>query len=190
MSRWRSLWKMSGSLSFTILHWVYWYDPPSCLLSMLSSPSSPSLFLCVRRFSLCIIFVAVHWTHSSISTSFLPSGVQNWTQHPDGSPVLSRGKGSIDLLALQPRMLSPFAASAHSCLIINVSVRTPWSFSAKLLLISWLTDTTPQDQTGAWAKGSSTENCSCPSSIWYLSEQLICLSNSISGWCWAEGGSK
>lgn len=91
-------WKESGTVSFTSPHQVF-IDLHKILLSLLfsrpNSPSSLSLSLYYRCSSGLVTFVALHWTNSSMSMSFLCWEAQKRTQHSRCvSAVLSRGEGS------------------------------------------------------------------------------------------------
>ncbi|XP_068782109.1 uncharacterized protein [Struthio camelus] len=96
---------------------------------------------CDRCSSPLIILVALRWTLSSRAMSLLHWGAQHWTQDSRCGLIRAEERGritSLDLLAtlclMHPRRpLAFLAARAHCCLMLNLSTRTPRSFSAELL---------------------------------------------------------
>jgi len=69
--------------------------PLSLFFSRLNSPSSLSLSAYERCPGPLIIFMAIHWSSSSMSTSLFYWGAQKRTQHPRCvSAGLSRGQGT------------------------------------------------------------------------------------------------
>lgn len=122
-----------NSLASSLLPPIRYLHTPGC-------PSSLTLSLYVRC-SPPLIFMALHWTHSSVSTCPSYWETQHWTQQLTYGLTRARtGRiTSIDPLAALRfmqlrRLLAFFAARAHSILMSNlVSTRTPWSFPAELL---------------------------------------------------------
>ena len=70
-------------------------SPLSLLFSRLNSPSSFSLSSQERCSSPLIIFVALLWTHSNRSTSFLYWGLQTWMQYSKWSLTRAEQRGAI-----------------------------------------------------------------------------------------------
>ncbi|KAK4832076.1 hypothetical protein QYF61_020632 [Mycteria americana] len=119
-------------------------SPQSLLFSRLNNPSSLSLSSQERCSISLIIFVALLWTCSNRSMSFLCRGLQSWTQYWRWglTRVGCRDRiTSLDLLAtlllMQPRIwLAFWAASTHCQLMSSFSsTSTPKSSSAGLLSI-------------------------------------------------------
>lgn len=97
----------SGSLFSIPSHHVFIIHivgfPPSLLFSMLNSSSSLSLYSYVIHFKPLIIFMALHWTHSSLSMSLLYWVDQTWSQHSSRGLTRAEQRGmitSLNLLAI------------------------------------------------------------------------------------------
>lgn len=146
----------SFSITFSEVQSVCYYMTPEAI----SSPGwkGPVLLASPHRASALPpkISVALWWTHSSLSMSFLYWWAQNWTP----SRVLTRGGviTSLDLLApwlwIQPRMLLAFpAVRAHRRLVCCLLPgKTSTSFSA-VLLPSWSVPSL------CWCKGLFLPRC-------------------------------
>lgn len=88
-----------------------------------------------------IIFVALSWTHSHISLSFIYGKPRTGNSTPGAYlPELSRAEGLFflflmsKLFLMQFMRLLTFVTRVHCCLMFTlISASTPWSFSAKLL---------------------------------------------------------
>jgi len=73
---------------------------PNLLLSRLNNPNSLSLSLQERCSSPLINFVALLWTHSNNSISFLCWGLQGWTQYSRCCLTSAEQTGRINSLDL------------------------------------------------------------------------------------------
>jgi len=77
-------WKDLGSVLFALSCQVFihiYKIPPSLLLPRVKNTDSLSLSPFERCSNPLIILVALHWTLSSMSISFLDWGAKNWTQY-------------------------------------------------------------------------------------------------------------
>ncbi|KAK4832903.1 hypothetical protein QYF61_026546 [Mycteria americana] len=132
-----------GSTFAISSNYGYWKaairSPRSLLFSRLNNPNSLSQSAQERCSSPLIIFVALLWTHSNRSMSFLYWGPQTQMQYPRWglTRVEQRGRiTSLDLLVtlllMQPRIqLAFWAASAHCRVLLSfLSTNTPKSFSS------------------------------------------------------------
>lgn len=145
----------SGSVFFIHSHQVFPHVnkiPPEPLCFGLDSPFSQPLLVC-QMLCLLYIFLALQWTCSSESVSFLHLRAQNWTHHSQCGPTSGKHRGritSLNLLAtnfhMQSVMLLP---SFPKRLVVNLSNTFPRFFSADLLS-SW----TVLVCTGAWGYSS------------------------------------
>jgi len=112
-------------------------SPLSLLYLRLNKLTSLSLSSYDRFPSRLIIFVALHWTLPSLSTSFLYSRDQSWTQSSRfgwvewGNDFISSGDALVDATQHPAGF---FAAAVHCSLILSLlSTRTPRSLSTELL---------------------------------------------------------
>lgn len=106
------------SISFMAPGQVYWYNPQTFF-----SPGEQFqlclLFLCVRHFSAYIIFLSVQWTCSVFCP---PCPVEPRTGH---STEMAHQRPA----EAKPPFPSPFFAVVHGCLLVDLSIRMPWSFA-------------------------------------------------------------
>lgn len=129
------------SACFTYSHWAYVHIDQTLLslcFSRLNNPSSFSLYLYARCSSFLIVFIALHWTHSSKCLSLL-----HWEARPGPARQVCltraewRGRTTsllVMLCLIQPRrLLAVFAVTARCWVTFNLlSTRTPKSFPVKL----------------------------------------------------------
>lgn len=111
-------------------------SPLSFLFSRLDKPSSLSLSSQKRFSSALPMFIALHWTLSSNSLSFLNWGAQNWVRYSRHGLIRAEQSGRISSLILlatvfliNPRTSLSFLATRPRCwIMVNMfSNRTPCS---------------------------------------------------------------